>query len=55
MKNYLKPHVRVINLDTEGVIAGSKDALDVNLTDPEQDQQLSNKKHGIWDTDNWLE
>ena len=54
MKQYVKPRVRIVDLEAEGVIALSDESIDVYLDDPAEDQQLSNKK-SIWKTEEWLE
>ena len=52
MKTYIKPEMEVINLVTEGIIAGSEGVNAIHDAVGNK-KQLDNRYEGGWDSSDW--
>lgn len=56
MKKYIKPSIEIINLNTEGMIAGSPGSAESYNNEVGNGVQLSNRNDGAaWDSSLWSE
>lgn len=56
MKKYIKPSIEIINLNTEGMIAGSLGSAESYNNEVGNCDQLSNRNDGgAWDSSLWSE
>lgn len=56
MKKYIKPSIEIINLNTEGMIAGSLGSAESYNNEVGNRVQLSNRNDGeAWDSSLWSE
>ena len=56
MKKYIKPSIEIINLNTEGMIAGSLGSAESYNNEVGNRDQLSNRNDGgAWDSSLWSE
>ena len=57
-KTYQSPKTEIVRLETETPLLTNSPTLEADINDDETkpaSSGLSNKKHDIWDSDNWLQ